>query len=136
MTPLPRGREAKLKWDRLSHLAPNKLKARARTEHELVSSLDPDHHPNHLTNFPSRDNYIINHKWQIYAHKKYKGHNHMVLQFRILHLRTGMLKKISHQTSHVPSLFWMKVINYKIFEQGIIVSFTSQSFFLFLNKCF
>lgn len=61
--PPTRGREAKLKWDRLSHLAPNKFKAHVRTEHELVSSLDPDHHPNHLTNFPSRDNYIINHKW-------------------------------------------------------------------------
>lgn len=62
-TTTPGGREAKLKWDRLSHLAPNKYKAHARTEHELVSSLDPVQHPNHLTDFPSRVNYIINCKW-------------------------------------------------------------------------
>lgn len=57
-----KGGEAKFKWNRLSHLAPNKFKAHARTEHELVSSLDPVQHPNHLTNFPSRHNYIINYK--------------------------------------------------------------------------
>lgn len=54
------GRELKL--DRLSHLAPNTFKDHARTEHELISSLNPLQHPNYLTYFPSRDNYLINYK--------------------------------------------------------------------------
>lgn len=48
--------------DRLSHLAPSKFKDYARSEHELISSLNPFQHPNYLTYFPSRDNYIINYK--------------------------------------------------------------------------
>lgn len=46
ITMTPQGREAKFKCDRLSHLAPNKFKAHTRTDHELVSSLDPVQHPN------------------------------------------------------------------------------------------
>lgn len=110
------------------HLAPDKFKACARTEHKPVSSLDLVQHPNHLTNFPSRHNYIINFNLQINAYNKCKWHDCIALQFRILNAFIVTLTKLSHY----PFLFWIKVIKNKTFEQEII-SLTNKLFFFFLN---
>lgn len=108
------------------HLAPNKFKACARTEHKPVSCLDPVQHPNHLTNFPSRHNYIINFNLQINAYNNCKWHDCIVLQFRILNPLIRTLRKISHYLF----LFWIKVIKNKTSEQEIIF-FTTKLFFFF-----
>lgn len=52
----------------------------------------------------------------------------MILQLTILHLQTGTLKKTSHQTLNVTSLFWIKLINCKTSEQEIIIFFPSLPF--------
>lgn len=53
----------------------------------------------------------------------------MVLQLRIFHLQTGILKNISHKTCNVPSLFWIKVISCKTSEQKIIIFFHKSPFY-------
>lgn len=128
ITMSPQTKEAKLKWDRLSYLAQNKFRAHARAEHELVPWIQSSILTIWLVFLP----WIITYQKLTgsYMHTiNTKRHDDMVLQYRILHLENGVLKKISHQASHVPSLFWIKGINYKTYEQEIILSFTSQLFF-------